>query len=322
MLRKSLYIGIFYFFVLNSVVSQIGNPFEVRQDSLESLENGELLQNNVEEKENVFEIRSDSINITAAPESITDTSQSVIESLDLNKKNPFEVSHIPLRKAKKTNTTRITSPTERSKGQFLFWILLFASIVFAIVFSQNYSNVVKISRSILNDNILRQSMHQEGSGTSLLFLVLYFLFAINASILVYKFVNIDGNFAGFSKWSIILGSVIILYLSRHLCYRILGFIFPIKKEISHYSYTTGLINVFLGLILLPMNLFIVFAPDKLSTVLIYTGLVMIAFFYLFRLFRGGFIFSRLMNSNIFHIFIYICTCEIAPLLIMYRFLVS
>ena len=326
MFRRIVYIKCFCLLVLGSSFGQGTNPFEVRKDSLNSIEVNSKPINDTVPSENIFEIRQDSIIQTPVTDINPDTSDAVIESNKTFNKNPFEVSHIPLRKARKTSSnlnkaTGQKSNGPKSNGQFLFWVLLFTSIVFAIVFSQNYSNVVKIARSILNDNMLRQSMNQEKSGTSLLFLVLYFLFAINISIVLYKYVNTNTDFSGFINWFILLGSILGLYLGRHLCYRLIGFIFPVSKEIGQYSYTTGLFNVFLGLILLPMNLFIVFAPDKLSVSLMYISLIMIGFFYLFRLFRGGFIFSRLMNSNIFHIFIYICTCEIAPMLIIYRMLV-
>lgn len=299
-----------------SLAQQGENPFEVRpvpKPVIETVQPDSSGTTISQGQGNIFEVRS--------TESTKQSSVNV-DQLQLEKNNPFEVNHIPIRKERKRKArSNLSDGSSNVSSGFLFWVMLFASIIFAVLFSQNYQNITKIWKSILNNNLLKQSMRTENAGLSLLFLCLYLLFVVNLAVLVYKALEWQSTVTGFSMWTIFVAGIAVIYILRHFFYAVLGFVFPIEKEMSQYSYTTGVFNVFIGLVLLPINLFVVFGPSSLSKILISGGLLLILCMYMFRLLRGSFIFSGFMNSNKFHFFIYLCSCEIAPLLILYRFLI-
>jgi hypothetical protein len=92
--------------------------------------------------------------------------------------------------------------------------------------------------------------------------------------------------------------------------------FPVDKEAHLYSFVTMLINILLGVVLTPVNLIVAFAPEPFPQILIWIGLAAILLFYLFRQLKGLFISGRFLAQYQFHFFLYLCTIEIAPLLII------
>ncbi len=307
MSRRFLILCLFSF-LYGSVFSQQGsNPFEVRPVEINETNDSTFKQSNI------FEVRE--------TKGINNQNQ---ETTQLNSDiNPFDVSHIPLRKERKKKRRNLNKSQEnQDKGQFVFWILLFSSIVFAILFSQNRSNIEKIAKGVLNDNILKQSMRTESNGGSLLYFLMYTFFAIQLAVFLYLWTAEKSTIQGIRFWGILFAGIAGVYFVRHIIMFLLGYIFPIGKETSQFSFTIGSFNIVLGIFLLPINLFIAFGPDVLGKALIYSVFVVILLLYLFRLLRGSLIFSRYLSSNLFHFFVYLCACEMAPVLILYRFIIG
>ena len=91
--------------------------------------------------------------------------------------------------------------------------------------------------------------------------------------------------------------------------------FPVEKEINRYNFTIIIFSVFIGLGLLLGNVALGLGTEKLLSPVV-TGLsVFIALLYLIRSFRGLLIGSRFIPLHIFHFLLYICTAEIAPVLV-------
>ena len=83
-----------------------------------------------------------------------------------------------------------------------------------------------------------------------------------------------------------------------------------------YSFVTLLINILLGIALSPVNLLIAFGPEPMVVYVVWLGVSIVVVQYLFRQLKGVFISGRLLHSYLFHFFLYLCTAEIAPLLIL------
>ncbi|MBK8819463.1 MAG: DUF4271 domain-containing protein [Saprospiraceae bacterium] len=89
----------------------------------------------------------------------------------------------------------------------------------------------------------------------------------------------------------------------------------ISVQFSILSY-----HVFAGIILLPINLISAFAPDKISVFFIYLSLFFLFIVVLLKIIRGLIISLDFWNNNFFQFFIYLCTFEILPVLILVKFL--
>jgi len=99
-------------------------------------------------------------------------------------------------------------------------------------------------------------------------------------------------------------------------------IFPVEKEVRQYSFTIIIFSIILGLVLAPFNLFIAYGPAYLLPTLFWVTIGVMAAIYLYRTIRGIFLANRFLAFHQFHFLLYICTVEIAPVVILVKVILS
>jgi hypothetical protein len=117
-----------------------------------------------------------------------------------------------------------------------------------------------------------------------------------------------------------IGALAGFFLFKHLLLQIVGFVFPVKKEISAYNFTIIIFNIVLGFVIVPAIFFTAYAPAAIREYVIFGTAGVIALTYLFRGLRGLFIANRFLAWHKFHFLLYLCAVEIAPLLIVVKLL--
>lgn len=203
----------------------------------------------------------------------------------------------------------------QEKRNLIFATFLILLIMLTLVISFNRSVVDHVIRAFMNDNYLNLLYREQRNRTNMQHLFLYFFFVANIGFFV--FLSMDYWLNPRPSVSLLTCILIIglIYFIRYLTMEIISSIFPVKKEAQQFSFTITIFNILLGLIFLPINLFLAFAPGQLSSIAFYVGVILFILFYIFRQLRGLFIAARLINSSQFHFFIYLCTVEIGPLLV-------
>ena len=302
-----------------------GNSFEVYRDDdsstsiLSTNNNRDSIK--VESSIDTKDVQSDEVDIDS-------------DDMDYLSDNPFEVSHVPYRRselkeqAKSANTS---SPSKKSNKRsivnvkftsntFIFWLVLFTLLLLAIVINVQRNAISKVAKSITNENVLKLSKREENGGLSGHYIMLYVIFFINFTCFIYLMVKYYSGFDGFSNWLVIFGAITVAYLMRHISMAFLGNMFNISKDSSLYSFTIMTFNIFLGLVLIPINLVVAFSPVGISSVTLYVGIGLILTLLLIRLARGLLIGARFIGEHLFQFFIYLCIFEIAPILILLRIL--
>jgi hypothetical protein len=74
------------------------------------------------------------------------------------------------------------------------------------------------------------------------------------------------------------------------------------------------------LALLPINIFIAYSPESLKEIFIYCAFGIIALVYLVRSLRSLSVASPFLMTDQFHFLLYLCAVEIAPIMILVKFL--
>lgn len=97
-------------------------------------------------------------------------------------------------------------------------------------------------------------------------------------------------------------------------------LFPVRKEVSYYAFIVMVFCLLTGLFLVPINLLVSYAPSEWRSVFLYGALAGLAILYVFHLLRGGLVARGFLLQRPVHIMLYICAIEIAPLLLIYRYL--
>jgi hypothetical protein len=315
---------ILFFFALPTMAQQ-GNPFDVErvpliQDSLLTPSDHNIFDINrvaqdtsKTQKANQATDTTSKKETTAQPRYLGDGS------------NPFEVDHVPTRKRdiQRMDKSKSENDSPTSSNLFVFWLTLFSLIILAIVLNTQKSTLPKLFKSLTNENILKLNKREEASGVSAVYLLLYCVYFSTFSAFLYlllqHFIITSG---GLLIWFYLLLAILFVYSFRHFAMFVFGSFFPVSKEVSLYNFTIISFNLVLGLVLIPINLLLAFGPESLSSSLIYLALSLIALIFILRFLRGLFIAIPYLTANTFHFLLYLCTFEIAPILLVYKELVQ
>ena len=115
----------------------------------------------------------------------------------------------------------------------------------------------------------------------------------------------------------VLAIFIFLYPLKSLGLHFLGWVFHDSEKFTEYIFNVFLLNKILGLSLLPIVVLVSYFSSG-QVLLLEIGMVTIALFYLYRLFRGYAIGRATAKLSQFYIFLYLCTLEILPLVVITR----
>lgn len=114
----------------------------------------------------------------------------------------------------------------------------------------------------------------------------------------------------------------LIYLGKFLLLKCAGWIFNIQRATDTYIFIVFLTNKMLGIFLLPFLIMLSFSGTLLNEIAITVSLIMILAFFSYRCIASYAPLRKEIKMNGFHFFLYLCAFEIAPLLLIYRVLLS
>jgi hypothetical protein len=114
------------------------------------------------------------------------------------------------------------------------------------------------------------------------------------------------------------GCLMFLLIVRHVVLHITGYLFDNHHVFREYLHQIFLIYKNLGIYLIILVIGLAYVREDLRIYFVYLGIMLVCSAYFLRLFKGVRI---LMNKDvlIFYLILYLCTLEILPFLILYRF---
>jgi len=102
--------------------------------------------------------------------------------------------------------------------------------------------------------------------------------------------------------------------------KIMGTIFPFKQQLNYNYFILNNTFKVLALVLTPLLFFMTYSPESVKLFAMYTGLLLVAASGVYSFFRMTLASTEIILENKFHFFIYLCGVELAPLLILLKFL--
>ncbi len=157
------------------------------------------------------------------------------------------------------------------------------------------------------------------------FNILFFLiFILVSGVMIYYSLNayVNDSFRfDLGYFLKILAGVLIYLVLRYTFEVILSSLFEIFEEYKFFSFVK-LSNLFLiSVYLLPVLLFITYVNSSQYVIFIGAALIFLALVILFRYIKA-LQYDRINFSNIFYLFLYLCALEIAPIILIYKLIVS
>ncbi len=211
------------------------------------------------------------------------------------------------------------------RENWLFYVELFVVIVFVFITSFYRRFVEELWRAFKNLNMAQQLFRQSdmvGGVSGFLLSVNFFIVTGLYLFLLITYYKIPFHLSDVILLPACILLVCITYFFRVFIYFILTQLFPLKNEIRFISFNDALLSDMVGIFLLPFVITIAFCSPFLKDWLIVTSLLLLAGMLLYRFIRGWQVGKNYLFFHLFHFIAYICTVEIAPVMIIIRIILN
>ena len=113
-------------------------------------------------------------------------------------------------------------------------------------------------------------------------------------------------------------SVAVAYSVKMILLRFLSSVFDLEKPVALYIFNVFLMIMMVGLLLLPINILLAYGPLQYRYWILLVAIGIIALLFMYRLVRAIGIWTGIPGFSLFYLFLYLCSFEIAPLLIIWK----
>ncbi len=192
------------------------------------------------------------------------------------------------------------------------WFRFFYYRIFRQLYTSFY-NITTTNQIVRDESVLLQ---RASLILSVISYMLMGLFLYQLSIfLAWDMGILQGGLMRFVFLSL---SVAIAYSVKMISLRFLSSVFEIEKPVALYIFNIFLMIMMIGLLLLPINILLAYGPLEYRPYVVLVALSIIALLFLYRIIRAIGIWLGISGFSLFYLFLYLCTFEIAPLLIIWK----
>ena len=203
-------------------------------------------------------------------------------------------------------------------GRFYLIIgMLFYLAFIKVTFPKYFSNVFEL---IFQSPIRQKQTREQLQQNNLASLFSNILFILNASIFV-SLIAVKNGWVDLSLYSCIAYSAVgftALYLFKFLFLWLSGWLFSQGEAIGNYSFIVFLTNKVMGVFLIPAILLLAFSPVSVQDFAYNSAIIIISILFVYRYLISFSIVRASLKVSAFHFFLYLCTCEVLPMLVLYK----
>jgi hypothetical protein len=201
-------------------------------------------------------------------------------------------------------------------------ILCFAYILFVWLYISNRKRLSQIVKGLYIGRYANQFAREGASVGNRLVIFLSALFVLMVSLFFYQTASYYGVLQTQHAVSLFFITAIIIlsiYAIKLMVIKFAGVLFETQKEIREYTVSVFLFCNTVGLFMLPLVICLAFFKQVNPLIFIYSGFILIILLFLTRLVRGLIIGLNSPRVSKFYLFLYLCTLEIVPLVILSKF---
>jgi hypothetical protein len=203
-------------------------------------------------------------------------------------------------------------------GRFYLIIgMLFYLAFIKVTFPKYFSNLFQL---IFQSPIRQKQTREQLQQNNLAALFSNILFILNASIFV-SLIAVKNAWVDLSLYNCMAYSAIAftgLYLFKFLFLWFSGWLFSQREAIGNYSFIVFLTNKVMGVFLIPAILLLAFSPVSVQDFAYNTAIIIISILFVYRYLISFSIVRASLKVSDFHFFLYLCTCEVLPMFVLYK----
>jgi len=216
----------------------------------------------------------------------------------------------------------IKKETERDG---IFYFILGLIVYFGLIRLFFYKYLSTLFTLFFRATLRQQQLREQLLQSPLPALLLNIFFAINVGTYLtflakYFKVRFEGSFWITLAYTVLI--VIFIYLIKFLALKIAGWIFGISGVTDTYIFVVFLINKMIGVFLLPILVFLAFPFKGFLPIVLIISYLMLGCMLLYRFIISYRPVRSEIKLNKYYFILYLCAFELAPLLLIYKVLLS
>jgi hypothetical protein len=200
-------------------------------------------------------------------------------------------------------------------------LLFLAFCLFVWLYVSSNKRLNQLIKDFYTSRKGNRSSKDEYSVSSRVGFTLSILFLLTISLFITQIIEYYGwiiNMSTSALYASLIIALLVMYLLKIGMIRLSGFIFKTGKETSEYISAIFIFINVLGLFMLPVVTCLAFVKQVNPRVFIYTGYLIIGSFLCLRLLKGLVIGFGSNRVSKFYLFLYLCTLEIIPFVILIK----
>jgi Domain of unknown function (DUF4271) len=211
-----------------------------------------------------------------------------------------------------------------SKDSFFYLLvgILFYFALIRIFFEKYFNNLMTLFFRV---SLRQQQIREQVLQTPLPSLLLNILFIISGGLYACFLLHYSRIGEGVRFWvlygwcMLLLGSI---YLVKFVVLKFVGWVFSISRATDIYIFVVFLVNKMLGIFLLPFLILITFSGVEAREIFITISMAMVFVMWIYRALASYRPVRNEIKLTPFYFFLYLCAFEIAPLLLIYKVLLT
>ncbi len=215
---------------------------------------------------------------------------------------------------------------EKAPGFHPAWLFLYLFILFGFFawVRMSYSNIMSQTvQASINFQVAVRMFKDKSVLQNQLDNILYVIYFLTVACLLFFLEERRGlqpyGLRGGTLYLFNLALLAGVFIGRIFLVNMLGSLFNQMELFREYLYHLFIFNKLMGLVILPMLLFVIYTKGIFQDVVIWATLGVVGVILVMRIIRG-IAFSLKKDISIFYMFLYLCALEIVPLALLYRWL--
>lgn len=216
----------------------------------------------------------------------------------------------------------ITAFRSVSLNDYIFYLLIgivFLLALINIIFPKYLKNIFNVFfQTSFRQVQTKEQLTQENIAALLLNLLFVLSASTYATLIASSF-----NIVKISFWTIFAVtsiSITCIYIAKLLFTQFMGWVFNQKEMAASYRFVVFIVNKIAGIVLIPFSFLVAYSSTTLKEFAFSLSMMLIVFLLFFRFFSTYKNLASRLKINAIHFFLYFCSVEILPLLIMYKVL--
>ncbi len=189
--------------------------------------------------------------------------------------------------------------------------------IFKLLFSKY---IIDLFALMFKSNLKSKQIADQLLNTKLPSIILNVFYTIVMGVFCYLIIQYYNPDLGKKHFTIIVLCIIAIgtvYLIKYLSLQFMGWLFGAKDIANTYIFTVFYFNKMVGIILLPVVAFLLLNTSITNTLII-VSLFLFVVLLAYRYLKSYLTLQKLTQVSQFHFFLYLCTVEIMPLLLIYK----